>query len=440
MNDDAKRSAAGDMRGRYNTAVAQWHVPTGSKLLHRTTAYADWVQSIREEGNWLYLSAVDGRVCPRTDVRNDAGERRSGLTFACQDYLSLSSHPRVHEAAIGAIRDHGVHSAGSGAYYGGTRHSVALEAELGAFLGAPAVTLFPAGWMAGYGVVQGLVRADDHVVLDQYAHACLQQGARAATRKIKRTSHLSIAETGEALRRIRADDARNGILVITESLFSMHSDIPDLRSLQNLCREYEATLLVDVAHDLGAMGPNGGGALETQAVLGDIDLLIGSFSKTFGSNGGFVASRQESVRQWLKGQSNAHIFSNAMSPVQCAIVRAALSIVASDEGRERRQQVARVSSALRKRLASRGLTCPGEVSPIVPVDVGELAVVRVAAGKLFERGVFVNTPEFPAVPLGQARLRMQVMSDHSVDDANEAADAVAQCVEQARVELPSDAL
>lgn len=423
-------------RERYNLAVAQFHLPTGSDLLARTQRYHDWTQSIREEGNWVYLSSIESQVSPVAAVRNDAGVARSGITFACQDYLSLSSHPAIHEAAVQAIREYGVHSAGSGAYYGNTLHSQRLERELGEFLSTEHVTLFPTGWMAGFGVVQGLVRPDDHIVIDQFAHACLQQGARLATRNIIRAEHLSVSSVTESLRRIRANDTRNGILVVTESLFSMHSDTPDLAALQASCTEHGATLLVDVAHDLGAMGASGRGALELQGVLGRVDLVMGAFSKTFASNGGFVASASPHVRQWLKGQANSHLFSNAMSPVQCAVVRRALELVASTEGARRRECNAMVASALRSRLAAHAIECSGITSPIVPVAVGELAVVRLAARLLFDRGIFVNTPEFPAVPIGEARFRMQVMADHSIEDARTAADAVAECVAEARECFP----
>jgi len=185
--------------------------------------------------------------------------------------------------------------------------------------------LFPTGWAAGYGTIQGLIHADDHVVLDERAHACLQRGARDATRNVHATTHLDTAAVERTLATIRAGDTRNAILVVTESLFSMDSDTPDLRALQDVCHAYRATLLVDVAHDLGATGADGLGAIGRQGMTGRIDLVMGSFSKTFASNGGFVLTRSRAVKEYLMTFASPHVFSNALSPVQAAIVDAALS-------------------------------------------------------------------------------------------------------------------
>src|SRR5207244_2190884 len=138
------------------------------------------------------------------------------------------------------------------------------------------------------GAITGLIRPNDHVIVDNLAHACLQQGAHAATQNVRRHDHLDIAAVHSHLQEIRANDTKNGILVVTEGLFSMDSDTPDLQTLQALCHEYEATLLVDVAHDLGAIGPGGTGFLGIQDMLGKVDLVVGAFSKTFASNGGFL--------------------------------------------------------------------------------------------------------------------------------------------------------
>src|SRR5262249_46158784 len=148
---------------------------------------------------------------------------------------------------------------------------------------------------------------------------------------------------------------------------SMDSDTPDIAALQGACREYEATLLVDVAHDLGAMGPGGGGALGAQGLLGKVDLVMGSFSKTFASNGGFLAAHSPAVKQFAKYFANPHMFSNALSPVQAAVVSAAILIVRSPEGDVLRQRLFAAVQALRDGFARHGIDCYGTPSAIVPV-------------------------------------------------------------------------
>ena len=169
------------------------------------------------------------------------------------------------------------------------------------------------------------------------AHACLQEGANSATTNVHLHGHLNLDSARRHLKRIRAKDTENGILVVTESLFSMDSDTPDLRALQELCREYEATLFVDVAHDLGAMGDGGRGFIGMQGMAGKIDIVMGSFSKTFASNGGFVSCNSPAVKQYLKFYGCSATFSNALSPVQSATVTKAFEIVQSDRGRELRR-------------------------------------------------------------------------------------------------------
>ncbi len=215
----------------------------------------------------------------------------------------------------------------------------------------------------------------------------------------------------------------------------MDADVPDIAATQAACREYGATLVVDVAHDLGALGPGGTGSLGAQGCLGGVDLVMGSFSKTFGSNGGFVASREAAVKQFLKVYSPSNTFSNALSPAQAAVVRAALGVVRSAEGQALRDRLMRNIGVLRAELLSRGLQALGEASPIVPVLVGTEALGREAARHLPTHGVLANLVEFPAVAEGRARFRLQVMAGHEPGQALRAAQGVSDALRQARQTL-----
>jgi glycine C-acetyltransferase len=426
-----KRGPIDPLRG----SMAEFARPSGPDLMTRTEAILPWIAARREAELWPYARAVAAAPGATTLAEAEAFQLREGLNFATQDYLSLSAHPAVHEAAAAALRDYGVHSGGSSVLQGRSTISIALERELGDTLHVEHVSLFSTGWGAAFGVVTGLVRPDDHVVMDRLAHASLQTGAAAATQNIRRIEHLGVDALRETLADIRSNDTSNGILVITEGLFSMDSDSPDLRAMQAICREFQATLLVDVAHDFGALGPGGTGHVGRTGMLGEIDIVMGAFSKTFASNGGFVATRHAGVRAYVEAYGGPHMFSNALSPIQVATVREALRIVRSEEGDARRAALMSAVGTLRQSLADHGLECLGDPSAVVPVLIGHTPLARLASCGTLRRGLFANLVEFPAVGIRSARFRMQVQSDHTVSQARHGAALLAEAVAEAREEL-----
>jgi glycine C-acetyltransferase len=246
------------------------------------------------------------------------------------------------------------------------------------------------------------------------------QGARAATPNHTFFRHNNVDDVRRRLARIRAKDAVNGILVISEGLFSMDSDSPDIAGLQDVCREHGATLMVDVAHDFGASGPGGTGQIGLQDMLGQVDLVMGSFSKTFASNGGFVATREPSVKKFLGIYGGPHIFSNALSPVQAGVVLESLRIVRHAEGEHLRERAAANIRRLRSGFAVRGIECLGNPSNVVPVLTGDEKVARWTGRQLEENGLIANLVEFPAVARGKARFRFQVMATHTAEQIDRA--------------------
>lgn len=403
----------------------------GSDLLARVKGFFQWQDQRRGEGLWPYSKSVDAAPTTATQIRDDRGQAWAGVNFASQDYLGLSSHPRIRDAAHAAIEEFGAHSAGSAVLLGNTKISDLLIETIAEHVACSDVVLYPTGWAAGFGVIKALIRPTDHIVMDGLSHACLQEGAAAATPNIHLHGHLKLDSARRILKRIRAHDSTNAILVITETLFSMNSDTPEIRGLQDLCHEYGAYLLVDAAHDLGAIGKGGHGFLGEQGMLGEVDLVMGSFSKTFASNGGFIAVNSRPVREYLKYFSGPHTFSNALSPIQAAVVLEAFRIVRSPIGDELRSQLMRNVLTLRTQLTEKGLTCMGIPSAIVPVPVGEEGFARVVSKLLPQHGALMNLVEFPAVPKGNARFRLQVMATHTRAEINVAADALHESVQDA---------
>ena len=394
-------------------SMRDFRVPGGADLLGRTEGFFKWQNLRRLNGLWPFSRATEDGPDTVCWAQDDSGNKIHGVNFASQDYLSLSSHPAIKAAAVETIERCGVHSAGSPALVGNTSHSLALERKIADFLKMEEVVLYPTGWAAGFGVIKGLVRSADHVVMDMLSHSCLQEGASAATDNIHLFRHLDNEYCRNILAKIRAKNTESGILVVTESLFSMDSDTPDLATLQALCHEFNATLVVDVAHDLGNLGQDGRGHIGMQNMLGKIDVVMGSFSKTFASNGGFVACKSRAVKEYLRFYSAPATFSNALSPVQATTVLKAFEVVESIEGRVQRLALMANILTLRHHLREEGLEYYGDPSAIVCVKMGTEGLARLVSRHLPELGLVANLVEFPAVPKGAARIRMQVMARHS---------------------------
>ena len=416
-------------------SLREYRVVDGPDLLGRIEGFRAWQNQRVQEEFWPYSRSTDAgprTVCAASD---ELGRKTQGVNFGSQDYLGLSAHPAIRQAAHDAIERYGVHSAGSPAFIGNTTHSIALERKISQFLGTERTVLFPTGFAAGFGAIKGLVRSTDHIVMDCLAHACLQEGAAAATKHVYQFRHLETDSARRWLADIRAKDTKNGILVVTEALFSMDSDTPDIAALAELCHEYNATLMVDVAHDFGSIGQDGRGHIGLQKMVGKVDIVMGSFSKTFASNGGFVATASSSVQQYLRYFSTPTTFSNALSPIQAAVVLKAFEIIELEEGRQRRDALMRNILSLRSKLIASGMEVYGDPSAIVSVKTGTEALARLVSRQLSHMGLIANLVEFPAVPRGAARFRLQVMANHDEEQVVKAVDILQNAYGAAAVEL-----
>lgn len=406
--------------------------PKGSHLLDRTGPLGDWLDLRMELNTWPYARTLQRRPGAETSLSSQNDRHVIGMNFGSQDYLGLAGHPAIAQAAHEALDRFGPHAAASPMLQGNTIPGRALEMALGDMLEAEHVLLFPTGWAAGFGTITGLVRPADSIVIDQLSHACLLQGARAATQNVYMFRHNDVEALRHRLTKIRAKDAENAILVVSEGLFSMDSDSPDIVALQRVCRELGAVLMVDVAHDFGATGPHGTGQIGIQKMLGKVDLVMGSFSKTFSSNGGFVATRSRSVRQHLGIYGGSHMYSNGISPVQSAVAHEALRIVRSEEGDALRERAFDNILRLRAGFESRGIECLGNPSNVVPVMCGDETVAKLTSRLLEENGLIANLVEFPAVPRERARFRFQIMASHTEEQIDRAVDVFVKCLEEAK--------
>lgn len=398
--------------GTFSDNVATFLAPQGADVLGRLGGYSDWRTARHSHAAWPYERTNRSVVGPEGTFGHN-GNRTTVTSFGFQDYLSLSRHPQVIDATIEAVRQFGPHSASAPFWQGNSTLTDDVCGLLTEFTSLPHIVLFPTGWSAGFGVIQALVRPYDHVVYDRLSHACLQNGLHSSSQNLHGFRHNDLDHVRSILAEIRANDDDNGILVVTESLFSLDADYPDLTLLQDICHEFGARLLVDSAQDLGAVGPKGSGNLGVQGLNGKVDIQCGSFSKTFAHIGGFVACHTPEVEHHIRVFASTYMFSNAPTPPGLAAAREAMLIARSDEGDRRRERLMRNSLHFRAGMEAHGFQCLGAPGPFVPVSVADASLGARMGTELMKRGVAVNLVEFPAVKLGTARFRFQLMSDHT---------------------------
>jgi len=407
---------------------------TGS-FEERNQGLHDWVRDRAGKGLWPYGLVAESTPGPTASVRHSGGTRIEGINLTAVDYLGLTASERLRDVGIAAIRDAGVHTPSSGPLMGNSPASYALEAELGRFLERDSVFLCPTGWAAGFAAISGVVRKRDVVVMDELAHQCLQQAAYGSTPHVHLFRHLDNAHLDERLASLRAEHPDAGFLVVTEGLFSMDGDAPDLVQLTEICRAHDALVLVDVAHDLGAVGPRGTGTIGAQGLLGEIDIIAGSFSKCFGTNGGFISSRSPAVEWAQLCFGGPYTYSTAMSPVQVRVAHEALRMVAGEEGDDLRRRLMDNVTYLRSRATEMGLRLFGQPGPIVPVFIGSERHSRLAGRLAFESGLIVTSLEFPVVQRGQARYRLSMSPNFTREQIDSALDLIAESISRAAAML-----
>jgi 7-keto-8-aminopelargonate synthetase-like enzyme len=355
-------------------------------------------------------------------VNAEVANRKSGryLNFSSQDYLGLAQNEEVKNAAKWAVDAYGIHTASSPILTGRNKLTEKLETTLADILDMEQCLLYPTGWGACFGAIAALVTVNDHLIIDSLSHNSLQVAARYSTPLLQKFRHNDIDHLESLLQKSRAKDPVNGLFVAIESLYSMNSDVPNLKQVLQLIRQYEGILILDIAHDFGAMGERGLGLLET---IGKEDLenvvVCGAFSKSFASNGGFVAGPQV-IRPQLIVFSPSYTFSNGISPMQCAVTQKCAGIIFSDEGDILRKKLKEHIDFAIQEFTSNGFITTGVPSPIVPVLIGAEELARLISKETIKKGLLANLAEFPAVPKGKAIFRFQLMSTHEKQQISDA--------------------
>lgn len=347
-------------------------------------------------------------------VRVDV-EGASLLSFCGNDYLGFRFHPDLRAAALSATLEHGTGSGASRMVSGNLSILESAEISLARFVGAPAALLGTSGFAMNVGALSALLGPEDLVCSDALNHASLIDGIRLSRARVLVHPHLDL----DALERDLRTPARRR-WIVTESLFSMDGDAPDLPALARLANTYDAHLYVDEAHAIGVLGPQGRGLCAADGVRPDV--LVGTLGKSLGGSGAFAAG-SESLRRWLWNRCRAHVFSTGITPANAAVARAAVELLARDDTPQIRLR--ENVSLLRTRLAKAGVVPLGRAdSPILPIVIGEDLRALETCRQLRARGYFVQAIRPPTVPEGSTRLRITLSAAHTPDEITRFAESL----------------
>jgi 8-amino-7-oxononanoate synthase len=322
------------------------------------------------------------------------------------NYLGLTTDPRVQRAAIEAVERFGTSCTGSRFLNGTLELHERLEHELAEWVGKEAALVFSTGMQTNLGVISALVSRGDVILLDKDDHASLVDGARLAWGVTKRFRHNDMGDLDRALSAIPKE---KGKFVVVDGLYSMGGDLAPLPEIVALCKKYGARLMVDDAHGLGVMG-GGRGTAAHFGVTDGVDLIMSTFSKSFASLGGFIAG-DDQVVHYIKHHARSLIFSASIPAANAAAALAALRIMREEP--ERVERLTAIGERMRRELRGMGFNIGASVSPIIPILVGDNLKTLQAWKTLFEAGVFVNPILSPAVPAGQELLRTSYMASHT---------------------------
>jgi glycine C-acetyltransferase len=384
--------------------------------------FADVVDHFETQGHNLYrrmlLEPSDAEAL--VDYPREEGERRM-IMLASNNYLGLTNHPRVVEAACDAAKQYGSGSGSSPLLVGTFPITRQLEKRIADLKGTDEACVFATGYSANVGVISAVAGKNDVVILDRLAHASMIDGAKLSGASMKIFRHNDAEHLDRVLRRC-SDHATK--LVCVEGIYSMDGDAAPLDEILKVCRKHGALLLVDEAHSTGVLGPGGRGAAAHFGIEGQIDLHVGTLSKALGACGGFVAGSHEMIN-YIRYFARSGMFSTAPSPMVMAAANAALEVIEDEPERvERLWENCRFMHSELKRM---GFTINEEPSPIIPVIVGSNSVLREMTLELHRNNICVNSVPFPAVAHGSERLRISLTANHTREQLVEAL----RCIEQA---------
>ncbi len=380
--------------------------------------FDDWWSEVKPAGYYLYELPLHTAPGTRVDVKDTkTGELREGLVnFASYNYLGLSYRPEVKEAIKEAAEIYGGGSSGSPILSGTTKLHQAFSEEIAAFKGKEAALIFPTGYSANVGTIAGLMRSGDLIVADQYAHASIVDGMILSKATSRFFRHNRVDDLDKKLRGFEGKK-----LVIIEGVYSMDGDVPPLGDIVEVCRKHGARLMIDEAHSAFVFGETGKGVVEEQGFDDEVDIHLGTFSKSLGGQGGYIAGSSQLIN-YLRGFSRSRFFSCALSPVVVAGLRKALQLAVEEP--ELRERLWENVAYMKGLLDDAGVPTGDSTSQVIPIMVRDDARVFQMGEELFREGVFINPVKYPAVGKHKSRFRMSISAAHSREELEEGAGVI----------------
>ncbi|MDT8368084.1 MAG: aminotransferase class I/II-fold pyridoxal phosphate-dependent enzyme [Longimicrobiales bacterium] len=391
---------------------------SGEDAFALLSPFKDWWDQVHPVGYYQYELPLHTAPSTRVDVRDTkTGDLRQNLiNFASYNYLGLSYRDEVKEAIKEAVDIYGGGSSGSPILSGTTRLHEELEAEVAAFKDKEACLVFPTGYSANIGVIAGLMRSGDLIVADQFAHASIVDGMILSKAKSKFFRHNRVDDLD---RKLAGFEGKK--LVIVEGVYSMDGDLANLPAIMEVAKKHGARVLIDEAHSTFVFGENGRGVAEHFGLDSEVDIHIGTFSKSLGGQGGFVAGSQELI-DYLRGFSRSRFFSCALAPTVVAGILAALRIARREP--ELRTRLMDNVGYMQKRLRDAGVDVGDSDSQVIPIMVRRDSLMFQIGEDLFREGIFINPVKYPAVGKHKSRFRMSISAAHTREDLAEGAEII----------------
>lgn len=338
------------------------------------------------------------------------------LMLGSNSYLELTTHPHIKARAAEAIRTYGTGCAGSRFLNGTLPIHVELEHKLAALVGKEAALVFPTGFQTNTGVISSLVHKGEYIVGDKYIHACIMDGCLLSHGTLIRYEHNNMADLEERLAKLPENAPR---LIVTDGVFSMEGDICDLPSIVKLAQRYHAQVMLDDAHSIGVLGPGGAGTAAHFGLTDQVDLIMGTFSKSLAAIGGFIAGSERTIN-YLMHMARPYVFSASASPASVAAVLGALEVMADEP--ERLQRLWDNARFLKAGFDEIGFDTGCSQSPVIPIVVGDFELCLKMWRTLQEEGIFVNPVVPPAVPQSRCLIRISVTAGHTREQLSWALD------------------
>ncbi|MEG1615626.1 MAG: pyridoxal phosphate-dependent aminotransferase family protein [Bacteroidales bacterium] len=386
------------------------------KLLQAKLAKYDAPQKAKAAGVYPYFRKIESDQ--DTEVYIDG---KKVLMFGSNSYLGLTNHPKVKEAAIEATRKYGTGCAGSRFLNGTLDIHVDLEQKLAKFVGKEEAIIYSTGFQVNLGVVSCLTGREDYIIWDELDHASIIEGRRLSFSNSLKFKHNDMASLEKVLKGCNPDKVK---LIVVDGIFSMEGDVAHLDQIVELAKKYNANLMVDEAHGFGVIGDHGRGVCNHYGVTKDVDLIMGTFSKSFASLGGFIATDSVTAN-YLRHNSRSYIFSASATPAAIGAASAALDIMLSEP--ERQQHLWDITNYALDGFRALGCEIGHTSTPIIPLYVRNNEKTFMVTKMLLDEGVFVNPVVSPAVAPDSTLIRFSLMATHTKEQVDFALDKIGSC-------------